>query len=139
MAIYVGIQQSDRNITGHYAEEERLHTIRRLTVVNGTYKGADQAVWGQRKTTYSPKVEERKIPIPKRKEPDNMEDEEERKSKEKITNQEGEKILAITENRGWTILNGNVEGDEEGEYSYIGARGESVIDYVIANERALAN
>lgn len=31
-----------------------------------------------------------------------------------------------------------MEGDDEGEYTYIGARGESVIDYVIANERGLA-
>lgn len=33
---------------------------------------------------------------------------------------------------GWTILNGNMEGDEEGES--VGRRGKSVIDYVLGDE-----
>ncbi|KAJ3660702.1 hypothetical protein Zmor_005140 [Zophobas morio] len=37
---------------------------------------------------------------------------------------------------GWEILNGNKEGDEEGEWTYVGARGESIIDYGIVNEEA---
>jgi len=36
--------------------------------------------------------------------------------------------------KGWEILNGCTEGDWEGEYTYVGARGCSVIDYVIVNE-----
>jgi len=35
---------------------------------------------------------------------------------------------------GWEILNGCTEGDWEGEFTYIGARGTSVIDYVITSE-----
>lgn len=40
------------------------------------------------------------------------------------------------EERGWEIANGNIKGDEEGELTYIGGRGESVIDYVIVNQKA---
>ena len=31
-------------------------------------------------------------------------------------------------------MNGNVEGDEEGEWTYTGGRGNSVIDYILGNE-----
>lgn len=31
-------------------------------------------------------------------------------------------------------MNGTSEGDREGEYTYVGARGNSVIDYVFVNE-----
>ncbi|XP_076287327.1 uncharacterized protein LOC143212411 [Lasioglossum baleicum] len=31
-------------------------------------------------------------------------------------------------------MNGNIKGDEEGEWTYVGARGNSVIDYVLGNE-----
>lgn len=31
-------------------------------------------------------------------------------------------------------MNGNVEGGERGELTYVGVRGGSVIDYVIGNE-----
>jgi hypothetical protein len=34
------------------------------------------------------------------------------------------------------IKNGNKQGDEEGELTYIGSRGETVIDYAIVNEAA---
>lgn len=36
--------------------------------------------------------------------------------------------------RGWTVMNGEVTGDEEGECTYIGARGETVIDYVCGDK-----
>ena len=35
---------------------------------------------------------------------------------------------------GWEILNGGIHGDEEGEYTYTGGRGETVIDYVLGDE-----
>jgi len=35
--------------------------------------------------------------------------------------------------RGWTILNGS--WGKQGEWTYIGERGSSVIDYVVANEK----
>jgi hypothetical protein len=34
-------------------------------------------------------------------------------------------------------LNGDKQGDEEGEWTYNGSRGETVIDYGIVNEEAL--
>lgn len=60
-----------------------------------------------------------------------------RKSKDKIINKEGEKLIEIIENNGWTILNGNTEEDTRGEFTYIGPRGQSVIDYGIVNEEGL--
>ncbi|KZC11356.1 hypothetical protein WN55_02590 [Dufourea novaeangliae] len=46
----------------------------------------------------------------------------------------GRKLCRYLEERGWEILNGCVKGDEEGELTYTGARGNSVIDYIIGNE-----
>lgn len=39
------------------------------------------------------------------------------------------------EGRVWMIMNGQVEGDEEAKWTYIGGRGKSVIDYVMGYER----
>ncbi|KAJ3625182.1 hypothetical protein MTP99_018744 [Tenebrio molitor] len=38
--------------------------------------------------------------------------------------------------RGWEILNGNRQGYEEGEWTYNGSMGKTVIDYGILNEEA---
>ncbi|XP_071572354.1 uncharacterized protein [Temnothorax nylanderi] len=57
-----------------------------------------------------------------------------RRSKDKKINKEGRKLLEFIEERGWMILNGGTKGDEEGEYTYTGGRGETVIDYVIGEE-----
>ncbi|XP_053989910.1 uncharacterized protein LOC128882349 [Hylaeus volcanicus] len=43
----------------------------------------------------------------------------------------------MVEERGWHIANGNITGDEEGEWTYVGVRGATVIDYVICNEKGL--
>lgn len=37
---------------------------------------------------------------------------------------------------GGHILNGTTVGDKEGEYTYVGPRGNTVIDYVIINDSA---
>ncbi|XP_024875210.1 ABC transporter F family member 4-like [Temnothorax curvispinosus] len=57
-----------------------------------------------------------------------------RRSKDKKINRDGRKLLEFIEERGWMILNGGVKGDEEGEFTYTGGRGETVIDYVIGEE-----
>lgn len=49
-------------------------------------------------------------------------------------NREGRK-LCFLEEQGWSVLNGNYRGDEEGEWTYVGERGNSVIDYVIGDNR----
>ena len=58
-----------------------------------------------------------------------------RKSKDGKINGDGRKLIKLVEETGWEILNGNMEGDEEGEYTYTGGRGETVIDYVLGDER----
>lgn len=62
-----------------------------------------------------------------------------RNSKDEKISNEGRDFIEVTENKGWIILNGWEVGDERGEYTYVGARGHSVIDYVIVNEWCLNN
>uniref|UniRef100_A0ABD2WY04 Endonuclease/exonuclease/phosphatase domain-containing protein n=1 Tax=Trichogramma kaykai TaxID=54128 RepID=A0ABD2WY04_9HYME len=59
-----------------------------------------------------------------------------RNSKDKKVSNEGKFMLEVIGRKGWKILNGNAGRDEEGEYTYTGGRGASVIDYVIVNEEA---
>ncbi|KAJ3638335.1 hypothetical protein MTP99_001713 [Tenebrio molitor] len=40
------------------------------------------------------------------------------------------------EAKRWEVLNGNKQGNEEGEWTYICSRWETVIDYGIVNEEA---
>jgi hypothetical protein len=47
----------------------------------------------------------------------------------------GEEMEWMEEN-GWEVLNGNKQRDEEGKWTYVGSRGETVIDYGIVNEEA---
>lgn len=56
-------------------------------------------------------------------------------SKDKIINVEGRNLLELAEKNGWNFLNGNIEGDEEGQFTYIGPRGNSVTDYVLGMSR----
>lgn len=62
-------------------------------------------------------------------------EEEERKSKDKIIGNGGRNLVNWLGEKGWNILNGRTEGDWKGEYTYVGARGSSVIDYVVVNEK----
>ncbi|KAJ8678199.1 hypothetical protein QAD02_013986 [Eretmocerus hayati] len=57
--------------------------------------------------------------------------EEGRKSKDKEINKEGLRLLGEIGKQGLMILNGEVEGDRQGEYTYIGTRGNTIIHYVI--------
>lgn len=59
-----------------------------------------------------------------------------RNSKDKVINSEGKEMLGMLEERGWEVGNGNTSGDEEGEWTYIGSGGVSVVDYVLRNYRA---
>jgi hypothetical protein len=61
---------------------------------------------------------------------------EKRPTKDGIENAEVRELVSLVEKRGWDVLNGNCIGDEKGEYTYIGSRGETVIDYVMVNEEA---
>jgi hypothetical protein len=61
---------------------------------------------------------------------------ERRPTKDGIENAEGRELVSLVEERGWDVLNGNCIGNEKGEYTYIGSRGETVIDNVMVNEEA---
>jgi hypothetical protein len=41
-----------------------------------------------------------------------------RKSKDKIENAEGKRLMEWIEENGWGVLNGNKQGNEEGEWTY---------------------
>jgi len=62
------------------------------------------------------------------------EEERGRRSKDKKINREGRYLLEALEEAGWWIFNGGGKGDEDGEWTYAGGRGESVLDYVIGDE-----
>lgn len=59
-----------------------------------------------------------------------------RKSKDKVNNKEGRKLVEWINGNELNILNGRYEGDEEGEYTYTGYRGATVIDYALVNKYA---
>ncbi|KAJ3618485.1 hypothetical protein MTP99_006470 [Tenebrio molitor] len=46
-----------------------------------------------------------------------------RKTKDKVENAEGKRLIEWIEENGWEVLNGNKRGDEEGEVTYVGSRG----------------
>ena len=56
-----------------------------------------------------------------------------RKSKDFVVNREGKDLINFCEKLGLGILNGVKNGDEEGEFSQVGIRGNSVVDYGIVN------
>jgi hypothetical protein len=44
----------------------------------------------------------------------------EKKCNDKVENAEGKKLMEWIEENGWEVLNGNKQGDEEGEWTYTG-------------------
>lgn len=56
-----------------------------------------------------------------------------RKSKDKTINTKGKIFLEEVGERRWDILNENIDGDEEEEFTYIGARRKTIIDYTLTN------
>ena len=57
-----------------------------------------------------------------------------RKKNVKTCNEEGNKMLKWMDEAGMHVLNGNIEGDEIGEYTYVVVQGCTVIDYILVNE-----
>ena len=49
-------------------------------------------------------------------------------------NKDENKLVEFIKEKGWSILNGNVKGDEKGNWTYIGERRNSVIDYILVDE-----
>ncbi|XP_014216418.1 golgin subfamily A member 6-like protein 22 [Copidosoma floridanum] len=58
-----------------------------------------------------------------------------RKSKDEKINEEGRRLIKEITEEGWCIVNGKKE--EEGEFTYVGSRGELVIDYAKGCQEAL--
>jgi len=56
-----------------------------------------------------------------------------RKSKDKITDSKGRKILDLFDTLGGFILNGRFAGDSEGDFTFCGSSGSSVIDYCVSS------
>lgn len=46
-----------------------------------------------------------------------------RDSKDKKSNRERRRLVEVLGETGWSILNGNIKGDENVEYTYTGSRG----------------
>lgn len=57
-----------------------------------------------------------------------------RKSRDKIVSNGGRRFVNWINEIGGYVMNGTTNGDKEGEYTYMGARDCSVIDYNILNE-----
>ncbi|KYM98796.1 hypothetical protein ALC62_10485 [Cyphomyrmex costatus] len=57
-----------------------------------------------------------------------------RYSKDKVVGNNGKRLIEWAGDNGLYILNGCTAGDWEGEYTYVGARGCSVIDYILVSE-----
>jgi len=58
-----------------------------------------------------------------------------RNSKDRKINKEGRLLrVEFLEEKGWGILNGCTIGDDNGEFTFTGAKGNTVIDYVMGEE-----
>lgn len=57
-------------------------------------------------------------------------------SKDKVIEDGGRSFLDMINEKDGIFFNGCKQGDWDGEYTYVGARGCSVIDYSIVNESA---
>lgn len=57
-----------------------------------------------------------------------------RKSKDGKMKKDGKVLVQFLKERGWGILNGCKDGDEEGEYTFTRGKENTVIDYVIGDE-----
>jgi hypothetical protein len=53
-----------------------------------------------------------------------------------MENAEGKRLMEWIEENGWEVSNGTKQGDEEGEWIFIGSRWETVINYGMVNEEA---
>jgi len=59
-----------------------------------------------------------------------------RMTKDEITNTEGRKLVNWMGENGLSIFNGSMKGDEEGEFTFTGGKGNTTIDFVMGDEDA---
>jgi hypothetical protein len=60
-----------------------------------------------------------------------------RNSKDIILNAEGKKLIDMCEMLDFTILNGTYGSDKNGDFTYVGSTGASVIDYILCSKNIL--
>lgn len=58
----------------------------------------------------------------------------ERMTKDGKVNKEGKRLVEFVEERGCGLLNGCTKGDEEGEFTFTGGKGNTIIDFMIIAE-----
>lgn len=58
-----------------------------------------------------------------------------RRIKDKVINNGGRNLAEWIQEEGLYVLNGAMEDDWEGKFTYVGYRGNTVIDYVMTNEK----
>lgn len=58
-----------------------------------------------------------------------------RNSRDEKVNREGRKLVKFIEKRGWSIFNGTIEEDMEGEFTFTEGRECTVIDYITGGEK----
>ena len=63
-----------------------------------------------------------------------------RQSQDRCTNDNGNRLLELCKQTGLRIMNGRVCNDRDiGRYTFVGSRGSSVVDYVIATQNLFKN
>lgn len=60
--------------------------------------------------------------------------EREGKRRSKDGKMEDKRLVEFLEEIGWNIFNEDIKGDEEGEFTFTGGKGNTVIDYVMGSE-----
>lgn len=60
---------------------------------------------------------------------------EERKSRDKVTNEKRKELIEWLKETGLRIMNGIAEGDEKEDYTYLGTGRHTVIDYMTINAK----
>ena len=53
-----------------------------------------------------------------------------------VCNEDEKGMIRWMDETGMHVLNGNIKGDEEGRFTYVGPQGNTVIDYIVVNEES---
>ena len=57
-----------------------------------------------------------------------------RKSMDEVCNEDGKGMIRWMDETEMHVLHGNLKGDEDGKFTYVGTQGNTVIDYKVVNE-----
>lgn len=116
-------------IVGVYAREGIERALEGLEEWTGEVRGKEETIIGGDFNVRTGREGGRVIKVEEREK-----EERKRRSKDVVLNGGGKKLVEFLEEKGLSILNGDMKGDEEGEFTFTGGRGNTVIDYVIGGE-----